>query len=95
MKIVETGDLTVRFKDYRKDEIGDLQKSFDQMLDKLYKVKYEKKEIELKLLQEQINPHFLYNTLDTIRWSAIEYEATEVVDLIEALSTYFRIGLSK
>lgn len=95
MKIVETGDLSVRFKDYRKDEIGDLQKSFDQMLDKLYKVKYEKKEIELKLLQEQINPHFLYNTLDTIRWSAIEYDATEVVDLIEALSTYFRIGLSK
>ena len=40
MRIVETGDLTVRFKDYRKDEIGDLQKSFDQMLDKLYKVKY-------------------------------------------------------
>ena len=95
MKVVETGDLTVRFNDYRKDEIGDLQKSFDQMLDKLYKVKYEKKEIELRLLQEQINPHFLYNTLDTIRWSAIEYDATEVVDLIEALSTYFRIGLSK
>ncbi|NLJ59133.1 MAG: histidine kinase [Tissierellia bacterium] len=95
MRIVETGDLTVRFKDYRKDEIGDLQKSFDQMLDKLYKVKYEKREIELRLLHEQINPHFLYNTLDTIRWSAIEYDATEVVDLIEALSTYFRIGLSR
>lgn len=95
MKVVETGDLTVRFKDYRNDEIGDLQKSFDQMLDRLYEVKYEKREIELRLLQEQVNPHFLYNTLDTIRWSAIEYDATEVVDLIEALSTYFRIGLSK
>lgn len=95
MRIVETGDLTVRFKDFRKDEIGDLQRSFDQMLNKLYKVKYEKREIELRLLHEQINPHFLYNTLDTIRWSAIEYDAAEVVDLIEALSTYFRIGLSK
>lgn len=95
MRIVETGDLTVRFKDFRKDEIGDLQRSFDQMLDRLYKVKYEKREIELRLLHEQINPHFLYNTLDTIRWSAIEYDAAEVVDLIEALSTYFRIGLSK
>lgn len=95
MKLVEIGDLTIRFKDYRKDEIGDLQKSFDHMLDRLYKEKYEKREIELRLLHEQVNPHFLYNTLDTIRWSAIEYDATEVVDLIEALSTYFRIGLSQ
>ncbi|MGN9166225.1 cache domain-containing sensor histidine kinase [Tissierellaceae bacterium HCP3S3_D8] len=95
MKKVEYGDLTVRFKDYRNDEIGDLQKSFDQMLDNLYRARYEKKEIELRLLQEQVNPHFLYNTLDTIRWSAIEYDATEVVELIEALSTYFRVGLSK
>ncbi|MBU5255937.1 cache domain-containing sensor histidine kinase [Tissierella praeacuta] len=95
MKKVENGDLKIRFKDYRNDEIGDLQKSFDQMLDRLYTVKYEKKEMELRLLQEQVNPHFLYNTLDTIRWSAIEYDAMEVVELIEALSNYFRIGLSK
>lgn len=95
MKLVETGDLTVRFENYREDEIGDLQKSFDHMLNRLYKENYEKKEIELRLLQEQVNPHFLYNTLDTIRWSAVEYDAVEVVELIEALSTYFRIGLSR
>lgn len=95
MRKVETGNLTVRLEEKRRDEIGDLGRSFNQMLDKLYKVQYEKREIELRLLQEQIKPHFLYNTLDTIRWAAIEYEANEVVDLIEALSTYFRIGLSK
>ncbi len=95
MRKVETGDLTVRLHEKRKDEIGDLGRSFNQMLDRLYKVQYEKREIELRLLQEQIKPHFLYNTLDTIRWAAVEYEANEVVDLIEALSTYFRIGLSK
>lgn len=94
MKQVEDGNLEIRFKDYRKDELGQLERSFDQMLDNLYVAKYEKKEMEFKLIQEQVNPHFLYNTLDTIRWSAIDYDAYEVVDLIEALSNYFRVGLN-
>jgi two-component system sensor histidine kinase YesM len=92
---VETGDLSVRFEENKKDEIGQLGRSFNQMLDELYKTQYEKRQMELRLMQEQIKPHFLYNTLDTIQWMAADYEADEVVQLIEALSTYFRIGLSK
>ncbi len=95
MKNVETGDLTVRFQEDRVDEIGQLGRSFNEMLDKLYKAQYEKREMELRLIQEQVKPHFLYNTLDTIQWMATDYGAEDVVELIEALGTYFRIGLSK
>lgn len=91
---VEGGNFDIRFTNYRKDELGNLQKGFDRMLDRLYEAKFEKKEIEFKLVQEQINPHFLYNTLDTIKWSAIESNMEEVVELIEALASYFRVGLS-
>jgi len=95
MKQIEQGHSDLRCGMRRKDEIGDLADSFNTMLDEIYKAQYEKKEIALKLMQEQIKPHFLYNTLDTIQWMARDYEADELVSLIEALSTYFRIGLSR
>lgn len=94
MKNVKSENSNLRFRSNRNDEIGELKRSFDDMLDRLYEARNEKRELELRLIQEQVNPHFLYNTLDTIRWSAVEHEADEVVELIESLSTYFRIGLS-
>lgn len=53
-----------------------------------------KRKTELKLLQAQINPHFLYNTLDTIVWLAEGKRHEEVVDMITALSLFFRTGLN-
>ena len=50
---------------------------------------------ETKLLQAQINPHFLYNTLDAIVWLAEENRKDEVVSMVTALSDFFRTTLSK
>ena len=54
-----------------------------------------KKNTELWLLQAQINPHFLYNTLDTVVWMAEAGDSKKVVDMITALSSFLRIGLNK
>ena len=55
----------------------------------------EKRQAEIRILQEQINPHFLYNTLDTLKWKAYESDNEEMVSMIQALSSFFRISLSK
>ncbi|MTI54765.1 sensor histidine kinase [Geosporobacter ferrireducens] len=94
MKKVEDGDLSVRFQSNRRDEIGRLIMSFNNMAEKLEKLSYQEKEMRIQIMQEQIKPHFLYNTLDTIKWVAMEDNTEEVLNLIDSLSTYFRIGLS-
>lgn len=95
MKLVEKGETSLRFPIDRNDEMGELGQNLNNMLEEIYRTQNEKKEISLQLMQEQIKPHFLYNTLETIRWMANDYEAQEVVSLVEALSTYFRIGLNQ
>src|SRR5208283_4626402 len=54
-----------------------------------------KRDAELRILQEQIKPHFLYNTLDTIQWMAQEHRVDDVVSMVGALTSLFRIGLNK
>lgn len=102
MKRAQTGDLTVRFDNHYKGEIGQLGDSFNAMVDKInvllklvYKEQKDKREAELKILHEQIKPHFLYNTLDTIQWMAKGYHAMDIVDIVLALSNFFRISLSQ
>ena len=77
MKVVEKGDLSIRFRVKYKDEIGMLGRSFNKMLKKIenlinmvYITQLRKKEAELNALQSQINPHFIYNTLESIRMMA-------------------------
>ncbi|TCK92629.1 two-component system sensor histidine kinase YesM [Natranaerovirga hydrolytica] len=94
MKKVESGDLTVRFRNKREDEMGSLINSFNNMVGQLEHYSFQEKEMKLTIMQEQIKPHFLYNTLDTIKWVAMEDDSEEVIHLIDSLSTYFRIGLS-
>ncbi len=95
MEKVQRGDTQVRFAVGGRDEINQLGGYFNRMLKDLDRIYSEKQEADYRLLQEQVKPHFLYNTLDTIRWSAGEYEAHEVEELIEALSEYFRIGFNQ
>ncbi|MEW8972738.1 MAG: sensor histidine kinase [Tissierellaceae bacterium] len=98
---VSKGNLNSYYVIKNKDEISILGNVFNNMLDDLkksidevYRVQNQKRSAELRALQSQINPHFLYNTLDTIQWKSLDYNAFEVADMINALSKFFRISLS-
>ena len=67
----------------------------DELLKLVYQEQKHKREAELQILHEQIKPHFLYNTLDTIQWMAKGYHAQDIVDIVLALSNFFRISLSQ
>lgn len=66
-----------------------------QLMEQTYQAKLEQREAQLKALQAQINPHFLYNTLDTINWIAIGRNATDISEMVDALAKYFRLSLNK
>ena len=77
MHKVENGDMNIRYHGERSDEIGMLGNNFNQMLAKVKQLLVQvgeeqrlKREAELRSLQAHIQPHFLYNTLDTIQWLA-------------------------
>lgn len=102
MKQVENGDLNIRYHSDNHDEISQLGYVFNAMLNKLNKLICENIEKqrrirveELKALQTQIKPHFLYNTLDNVYWMAQLIDAKEICDILSALANYYRISLSK
>ena len=63
--------------------------------EEVYNAQLREREATLRALQAQINPHFLYNTLDTINWMALEANAPKVSHMIETLGYYYRMSLSK
>ncbi|WP_407270957.1 sensor histidine kinase [Radiobacillus sp. PE A8.2] len=100
-KQLEGGDFSAKVEVSSQDEIGRLGLSFNKMVIMLekhieseYKLKIKQKESELKALQNQIDPHFLYNTLDMIRWTARLENAMETGQQIERLSNIFRMSLN-
>ncbi|QHQ63506.1 hypothetical protein Ana3638_24270 [Anaerocolumna sedimenticola] len=102
IKVAETGDLTITEVIEGNDEITILDKQFNQMLIKLndlihknYIQQLEKKETEFRNLQLQINPHFLYNTLEIISSIAAVKQAFVICELCEKLGDIFRYSLGK
>lgn len=102
MKQTEKGDLSLRFEGEGQDELSELGRKFNHMLEqiqgllnKVYEEEEEKRQAQLKIVQEQFKPHFLYNTLDAINWMAREHGVHDIVKLVEALTNVFRISLSK
>lgn len=98
---VAEGDFTVKSKVDDMDEIAVLTRSFNEMTEEIGGLVDDIKEkeknlylMETKLLQEQINPHFLYNTLDTIIWLAEDRQYKAVVSMVTSLSSFFRSTLS-
>ena len=101
MEEVSKGNLNAYTPVKGNDEISSLAYYFNTMLDdiksllsKTKKAEQKKRTAELKSLQAQINPHFLYNTLDTLQWKALESDNEDVADMVNMLSGYFRIVLS-
>ena len=84
-----------------KDEIGMIGNEFIRVVNEnetlsmnLYRSLYREKEAELEVLQSQINPHFLYNALDSIFWMAEEHDVPEISEMVVALSRMFRLSLN-
>ncbi|MCR2803774.1 sensor histidine kinase [Paenibacillus soyae] len=102
MKKVEHSDLDVRFESEFQDEISQVGFRFNRMLDEINRLflevkeaETEKRRSELKAMQAQIDPHFLYNTLNTIYWKSQLQEHEHVQQMVLSLSKLFQLGLNK
>ncbi|WP_307210664.1 cache domain-containing sensor histidine kinase [Paenibacillus harenae] len=102
MKKVEHSDLDVRFESEYQDEISQVGFRFNRMLDEINRLflevkeaETEKRKSELKAMQAQIDPHFLYNTLNTIYWKSQLQEHEHVQQMVLSLSKLFQLGLNK
>lgn len=102
MDDIKNGEMGVTMEVNRKDELGYLFECFNTMskeikrlIDYVYKEEIALKNAELKTLQSQINPHFLYNTLETINWTAQLNGIEEISDMVTALSNIMEANLDR
>lgn len=99
---IREGNICKMEEGYSRDEIGQLIGNYNVMVDRVelllkeqYSLGQEKVEAELKALQSQINPHFLYNTLDMIGWMSQKKESENIRSVVQAMSRFYRLTLSK
>ena len=99
---VAGGDLSVRSEEFEGEETRMLSTSLNAMIDKINELlsqvtteQIRLRKAEFELLQSQINPHFLYNTLDAIVWLAESGEKEKVVSTVSSLSNFFRASLNQ
>ncbi|OCA97400.1 sensor histidine kinase [Clostridium beijerinckii] len=102
MKEMNMDHLEVTIESNSEDEIGVLINSFDKLIvriktliQEVYKSEISKRKYEMKALQAQINPHFLYNSLSLINWKAIRSGEDEISEMAQLLSTFYRTSLNK
>lgn len=76
------------------NSFGHMTKELNDMINKVYKIELEKKATELKALQAMINPHFLYNSLSTIKWRAIREGNDDISDITGHLAKFYRTSLN-
>ncbi len=101
-RVIAEGDLSVRVQEPEVEELQDLTESLNIMaerikdlIDRSVEEQRKVQKAELKALQAQITPHFLYNTFDTIVWFAEQKRHDEVIRITLAFTNFFRISLSK
>lgn len=102
MRKVVNGNFNIGILPAASDEIGELFRNYNYMITKIsmlleekYALGHQVKNLELKSLQAQINPHFLYNTLDLINWMSKDAHAPKISELVRDLSGFYRLSLSK
>ncbi len=102
MRRFKKGDFSQQVEVKTRDEVGEVSAVFNEMVDDMkrlidenYVITLKEKESELDVLQAQINPHFLYNALDTLYWKAEENDNEEMAEDILALSDLFRLVLNR
>jgi two-component system sensor histidine kinase YesM len=102
MGLFGEGVMQVRSVVDRDDEVGRLQRSFNTMagditllLERIDEEHRRHQLTELQVLEYQINPHFLYNTLDSINWMAQRAQQKEISNVVTALARFFRLSLSR
>ena len=102
MQQVRRGDFNISIHDEWPDEIGELTNNFQEMINEInrliqedYKNKIVLRETQLKALQAQINPHFLYNCLSMINSKALMNSQPEISQLSQLLSVFYRTTLNK
>ncbi len=102
MQAVEKGNVAVRLESSGNDEIAQLMRGFNQMMDQVDALMEEReangrqiKNLELKALQAQINPHFLYNSLDLINCTAISRNVPEISRMVNSLGQFYRLSLNR
>ncbi|ULL13167.1 sensor histidine kinase [Paenibacillus sp. H1-7] len=101
MRRAGENDLTVRFETDGNDEVTQVGRQFNRMLEQIgqlievnRRVEKDKHKAEIKALQAQIDPHFLYNTLNTIYWKTKLKKSDEVGEMVMSLSRMFQLGLN-
>jgi len=102
MRTLESGSfLLPSLESRRRDEIGWLYRGFDQMVKRIqslveeaYRSEKLKKKLEFQVLSHQINPHFLYNTLESIRWKAEQYRMRDIGNMVASLGNLLRLSLN-
>lgn len=99
---IEQSDLSARVQIRTKDEFGLLGKTFNLMMEQLSRnfereltEQKRKSEIQFQLLQAQINPHFLYNTLDSIKWMAVMQDVNNIAEMSTALIHLLKYNLQQ
>ncbi|RKP53066.1 sensor histidine kinase [Cohnella endophytica] len=103
MRKLEQGDFEYQVAEsLRKDEIGWLYRGFGSMMNTIEELieqtsrsERNKKELEFQVLSHQINPHFLYNTLESIRWKAENHGRSDIGEMVSALGNLLRLSLNQ
>jgi len=100
--IASGGDYSVRMEPGTNDEIGQLVENFNylmdrtiKMMDEQYKMGKVLKNAEMQVLQEQINPHFLYNTLELLHWMALRSQNYDIDNIVLRLSQFYKLSLGE
>ena len=101
IKLVESGDLSVNVQVKSNDELGELSMSFNNMviklkdlINKVVEEQRRKSDLEFQILQAQINPHFLYNTLDSIKWLAVIQNVNNISEMTTSLINLLKYNIS-